>query len=459
MSVQRLQTKNGDLFRIMTDVHSVLSCGTAKTEADLMENSINTAALLELAISLGYHLQMCGAEIFRVEEAVNRLLHAYHTPGDVFVIPHCIIVTVCPDDAEPMTRMRRSFSPGLDIDGLERYYGLARRLCSEKPSLEEACRMLQKVKQAQTSFRIPVLYLGYFLASGAFSIFFGGTVTDGIFAGCIGMLIGWFLRISTRLQVNAFFKTITASFGIAILSQLLTHLTFIRYADAAAIGALMLLVPGITFTDSMRDFLYGDTLSGMNKMVNVVLTAAAILLGTGAALHISKLIWDTASIGISLNIPYSGWIQVIAGIAACGGFCILYNIRMPGLLFCMAGGGIGWAVYLCAKELGASLLIAHLLAAASISLYAEIMARIRKYPAFSYLIVALLPLVPGAGIYYTVEYLLQKEMSSSLTQGIETAVTAGILAVGMLGVSSVFRMVSVARQMRTSDGNNNHNKS
>ena len=203
-----------------------------------MENNMDTNALLELAVSLGYHLQMCGAEIFRVEEAVNRLLHAYHTPGDVFVIPHCIIVTVCPDNAEPMTRMRRSFSTGLDIDGLERYYGLARQLCANPPPPDEACRMLREVKQEQRAFRIPVLYLGYFLAAGAFSIFFGGTITDGIFAGCIGMLIGWFLRVATKLCVNAFFKTITASFCIAILCQLLTHLTLIRYADAAATFSL-----------------------------------------------------------------------------------------------------------------------------------------------------------------------------------------------------------------------------
>lgn len=116
----------------------------------------------------------------------------------------------------------------------------------------------------------------------------------------------------------------------------------------------------------------------------------------------------------------------------------------------MAGGGVGWGVYLCAKDLGASLLIANFLAAVFISLYAEIMARIRKYPAFSYLIIALLPLVPGAGIYYTVEYLLQRNMTGSLSQGMETAMIAGILAVGMLGVSSVFRMISVAQQLRYS---------
>ena len=313
--------------------------------------------------------------------------------------------------------------------------------------------MLQDIKKRRTAFSIPMMYIGYFLAGGAFSVFFGGTITDGLLAGVMSVFIGWFLRVLTGLQVNTFFKTLSASFLISVISQLLTHLSLIRYADAAAIGALMLLVPGITFTDSMRDILYGDTLSGINKMVNVVLTAAAILLGTGGALRISQMLWDSTSIGISLHIPYPGWGQVIAAVIACGGFCILYHIRMPGLLLCMAGGGVGWAVYLCAREVGASLIIANFLAAASISLYAEVMARIRKYPAFSYLIIALLPLVPGAGIYYTVEYLLQRDLTGSMNQCTDTAVTAGILAVGMLSVSSIFRMISVAKRLRNYKGN------
>ena len=268
-----------------------------------MENRIETEDLLELAVSLGYHLQMCGAEIYRVEEAVTRLLQAYGVPGDVFAIPSCLIVTVCPDDAEPMTRMRRIGYHGTDIDGIERYYALCRKLCREKPPLEDAGRLLQEAKKLQTCYTLPILYLGYFLAAGAFAVHFGGTIPDGILAGLCGVLTGWFLRMLTKLQVNAFFKTITAAFLIAVISQTLTHLTMIRYADATAIGALMLLVPGMTFTDSMRDIIYGDTLSGINKLVQVLLTAAALLLGTGAALRLSRLLWESASIGISLDVP------------------------------------------------------------------------------------------------------------------------------------------------------------
>ena len=87
-----------------------------------MENRIDTSELLDLAISLGYRLQMCGAEISRVEEAVRRLLDAYGVPGDVFAIPNCLIVTVCPDNRHPYTRMRRIGTHGTDVEGIcDRY--------------------------------------------------------------------------------------------------------------------------------------------------------------------------------------------------------------------------------------------------------------------------------------------------------------------------------------------------
>ena len=76
------------------------------------------------------------------------------------------------------------------------------------------------------------------------------------------------------------------------------------------------------------------------------------------------------------------------------------------------------------------------------------MARIRKFPASSYLIIALLPLVPGAGIYYTVEHLLSGDTQNSIEQLLHTGAIAGMLAVGVLMVSTLFRMWSMAKQMK-----------
>ncbi len=411
-----------------------------------LQHKCKTEDLLELALSLGYHLQNCGAEISRVEEAVNRLLFAYGMPGDVFAIPNCLMVTICPDSGEPMTRIRRVNRNGTDIDGIERFYALGRRLCAETPDMDTARQLLQETKSSLRTYPRTVLYAGYFLVAGAFAVHYGGTILDGLLAGLCGVVTGFFLRSLTKLKVNGFFQTITAAFWIAMCCRLLTLLGWMRYGDSAAIGALMLLVPGMTFTDSMRDILYGDTYSGINKLVQVLLTAAALFLGTGAALRFSYILWSVAPVS-PVHAPWDGWIQVVMAALACGGFCLLYNIRGPGIFVCMAGGGIGWASYLLTKELFASSLLAYFLSAATVSLYAEVMARVRKFPAFSYLVIALLPAVPGAGVYYTMELLLLGEVDASLAKGVETASIAGLLAVGVLLVSSLFRMGRVAGEL------------
>ena len=75
------------------------------------------------------------------------------------------------------------------------------------------------------------------------------------------------------------------------------------------------------------------------------------------------------------------------------------------------------------------------------SVYAEVMARLRKYPAISYLIVSLVPLIPGSNIYYTAQQAVLRNWAGFLHQGYLTLITAGVMAVGIILVSSAARIV------------------
>lgn len=132
---------------------------------------------------------------------------------------------------------------------------------------------------------------------------------------------------------------------------------------------------------------------------------------------------------------------------ACLGFCAMLNVR-TGSLICCAGGALGWLVYLLASLADGNDLICYFLAAMAISAYSEIMARIRKYPVTSYLIISFLPLVPGAGIYNTMEYALLGDTEMFLEQGLHTLGIAVCLAVGVLVVSSAVRMFLTFRMRR-----------
>jgi uncharacterized membrane protein YjjB (DUF3815 family) len=88
-------------------------------------------------------------------------------------------------------------------------------------------------------------------------------------------------------------------------------------------------------------------------------------------------------------------------------------------------------------------LIAYFWAAAAASLYSEVMARIRKYPAISYLVISIFPLIPGASVYYTMTHAVRNEMDAFGDKLMHTAAIAGAIAVGVILISTLFRMWTI----------------
>ena len=89
--------------------------------------------LLDLAVDLGYELSMSGAETFRVEDSITRILKTYGLEPEVYAIPNCIHVSVTMPDGKSLTEMRRVGFHGNDLDAVETLTGLSRRICRECP--------------------------------------------------------------------------------------------------------------------------------------------------------------------------------------------------------------------------------------------------------------------------------------------------------------------------------------
>lgn len=138
-------------------------------------------------------------------------------------------------------------------------------------------------------------------------------------------------------------------------------------------------------------------------------------------------------------------LPVLIACVASGGFAVIYNIHGPGILICAFGGGLGWLVYLLSAPLNNDI-SQSLLAAVAIAVYSEIMARVRRCPVTGYLLVGIFPLVPGGGVYYTMEHAINGEHQLFLSSALHTLGVAGALAVGVLLVSSFVRMRHALRQ-------------
>ena len=396
--------------------------------------------LIDLASDLGYELAMSGAETFRVEESVSRVLSAYGLNAEVFAIPNYLIVTVLTKKGLPITRMRRIGSHGNDLDSVERLSALSRSFCLHTPAPQEAQQQLADTLANRRAYSPAMLGLGNFLGAFGFCLFFGGSVPDALCAGVCGLLVGLVTGVLGKRRVSQFFITIAAAFFMAWLAYGLGVARICQRTDAVIIGALMILVPGLLFTNAMRDIIYGDTNSGLNRVVQVFLVAAAIALGTAGAWNLSSLLWGMPVSQIAVS--YAIGVQCLFASLGCVGFSILFNIHGPGVILCTIGGGLSWLVYRVSGELGCGDIVCYFWSALFASVYSETMARVRKYPAISYLVVSIFPLIPGAGVYYTMTYAVLGQMDQFARQGMHTAAIAGIMAVGILLGSTVFRIYS-----------------
>lgn len=131
-------------------------------------------------------------------------------------------------------------------------------------------------------------------------------------------------------------------------------------------------------------------------------------------------------------------------------FGILSNIRGKNLAFSALGGGLTWFLYLLTSSyLHWSSILCFFIASIFASVYSEIMARILKTPVTTFVIGAIIPLVPGGGMYNTMFQSVQGNIEESMALGVRTLTIAGTIAVGVFFVSSISKAIALFRRKFT----------
>lgn len=130
------------------------------------------------------------------------------------------------------------------------------------------------------------------------------------------------------------------------------------------------------------------------------------------------------------------------------GFGILFNIKGRNLFYAALGGGISWFFSIVFINNGFSTASSFFITSVIFSIYSEIFARVLKTPVTTLVICALIPLVPGGGMYYTMYEAVTGNIMKSLELGIQTLANAGSLAIGVILVSTVTRILLGAKKRK-----------
>ncbi|MCR6544247.1 threonine/serine exporter family protein [Dehalobacterium formicoaceticum] len=133
-------------------------------------------------------------------------------------------------------------------------------------------------------------------------------------------------------------------------------------------------------------------------------------------------------------------IQIFTAFLAALGFAMLYNVRGIKLLYAAIGGLLSWSVNLLAGYWLHHEAFQFFIAAFSVTIYAEICARINKTPTTTFLPASIIPLVPGGALYYSMQYAVNSMLDEFLSRSLYTASLAIAIAAGILLASSIWKV-------------------
>ena len=239
--------------------------------------------ILNVSTLAGKILLESGAETYRVEETIVRICLSFGVDNaESFVIPTGIMVSITKDD-DVRTLVRRITSRGVDLNKIDKINSLSRRLQVEALTIDEVKNELTSISNINRYSFITTLVCSS-MAAGGFSIMFGGGLKDFISACIIGACIKIMALTCQELNINDFFINSLGGGLTALLTVIFLKFNICSNVDKTIIGSIMLLVPGLTFTNAIRDTIAGDILSGVTKAAEAVLVAISIAVGTGAVL-------------------------------------------------------------------------------------------------------------------------------------------------------------------------------
>ena len=230
---------------------------------------------IKILLDIAEAMLNCGAEIDRVENTVSRMAKAYGAEKvNVFAITSSIVVTLIMPDGVDLTETRRVMGDkATNFTSLEALNNLSREYCAQPFSLEI---LEQRFTASVKPFNNLKYYIGSFIAASSFTVFFGGSLFDSLLAGVFSVVICLLSKalpkVSTSNIITKFLCSLIVGIGICAICRVFPVL----HADKIIIGDIMLLIPGIALTNSIRNLIIGDTVSGLTRFTESLILAGAL---------------------------------------------------------------------------------------------------------------------------------------------------------------------------------------
>ncbi len=392
--------------------------------------------LLHEILNIGKEMIKSGAETNRAEDSMYRMLESYDVEHcSVFAIQSNIQATIKPAEGRYITQIRRVHRVGMNYDRLDYLNNLSRYICKNKPSLEE---IQEKYSEVMNRKPQPVYlnYLSAIMGGVGFGVYFGCDLADSAVAVVIcAIVIGYIGSILDKRERNLVVYNLVAAFLSSAAVFMADKAGVGHHPDRIVLGLNMVLISGLGVANGIRDMVDRAYLSGLLNIVNSCLGAIAIACGTGLAMLLFK--GDMYEMYIAPNVA----VQLLSCGVASMGFALLFKAAVKQSFYAGIGGLVTCACYLVVQAFGGNDFAAVMAGAAFVAAYAYVMSRVHRAPATIFLTTSIMPVIPGATLFYLMHGLVQEDYRLASQQTIALAQTCLAIAFGFLVVEIATRYV------------------
>ncbi len=240
--------------------------------------------VLEIAITAGKILLCSGAETSRVEDTIVRMcaLRGMNTVS-VFCTPSVIIVSN--EFAGDFTCMYRVSRRGTDLGLISEINELSFSFARWQHDYTETMNILrEKLNRPPRPNYIETLSSG--LAAASFAVVLGGDLYEFIgafFAAAAAMFV---LKKIAPFRPSSFWETTLAGVILCAVALIFQKLIPGNSMEKMTVGAIMPFLPGVAFTNGLRDYMAGDLMSGNTRVSEALLLVGGLAIGMAAVLGI-----------------------------------------------------------------------------------------------------------------------------------------------------------------------------
>ena len=241
---------------------------------------------LEYMLDICKKMVECGAEARRVESTAEYMTSAYGFElRCANAINAMVEISIKAPNGHHYTQASRVMMTGTDLGKLERLNDLARKICAEHPDVQTIGYWINEEKK----FVYPTWMelVGYLTMTFGFTLFFGGSIMDGIASALISIVVfalNLLLNHFIQASQNKLFYTFFACFLSGCLAILLVRAGLGMHPDKIMIGDVMIFIPGLNIVNGVRELFYRDIITGLYRMIEALMLAVAITAGFGIAI-------------------------------------------------------------------------------------------------------------------------------------------------------------------------------